>query len=537
MKTWLLWLGLGLMCLPAWGQARYWVFLTDKDPQAAPALSPAALANRARQGITPDERDRPLRPAYVAAVAGTGAQVQHHSRWFNAVSATLTPAQVAAVAALPMVRAVTPVQRLARPVALQDECPEEPFAGQHLRQLQMLGLNALHQQGYTGEGVTVAVFDNGYYRVDSLPAFAHLFEEGKILATRDYVDGDDDVFAPCVHCRHGTYVFSILAARAPDRLIGAAPDARFILLRTEDDYGETHQEEDNWVAAAEFADSLGAQIFTTSLGYFDFDPGQGDYRSSDLDGNTTIITRAADLAASRGILVVNSAGNNGFRGINAPADGDSVLSIGSVNECGAYSPFSSQGPTADGRLKPDLVAMGEFAFFLHPDGSMRRGNGTSFSCPLVSGLAACLLQAAPAAGGMDLYDALVRSGDRYATPDNRLGHGLPHAGRALAELGQDTLPAFAYSPPFGLREVIAYPNPSRGAFTLALSPGHPPMAAAKVEVFDLAGRQVASHVEPLDAVSWRVHLPGPFRPGFYTLRLIDQDQPAVRYLLKLALVE
>lgn len=535
MKTWLLWLGLLLMGLPAWGQARYWVFLTDKDPLAAPALSPAALANRARQGITPDERDRPLRPAYVAAVAGTGATIQHHSRWFNAVSATLTPAQVAAVAALPMVRAVTPVQRLARPVALQDDCPEEPFAGQHLRQLQMLGLNALHQQGYTGEGVTVAVFDNGFYQVDSLPAFAHLFEEGKILATRDYVDGDDDVFAPCVHCQHGTYVFSILAARAPDRLIGAAPDARFILLRTEDDYGETRQEEDNWVAAAEFADSLGAQIFTTSLGYFDFDPGEGDYRPADLDGNTAIITRAADLAASRGILVVNSVGNNGARGLNAPADGDSVLAIGSVNECGVYSAFSSRGPTADGRIKPDLVAMGEYAFFLHPDGRMRRGNGTSFSCPLVSGLAACLLQAAPTAASMDLYAALLASGDRHPTPDNRYGHGLPQAPAALAALGGPALATFAYSPPFGTHEVIAYPNPSKGGFTLALRPGHSPMRAVQVEVFDLAGRQVDRHLQPLDATQWRVHLTGPYSPGLHTVRVMDLDQPAVRYLLKVAL--
>ncbi|RMG54959.1 MAG: T9SS C-terminal target domain-containing protein [Bacteroidetes bacterium] len=534
MRVFLLFLGVWLSTGLAWGQARYWVFLTDKAPEATPALSPAALAHRARQGIVPDQRDLPVRADYVAAIAATGAGMHHTSRWFNAVTATLTPAQRAAVADLPFVQKVQPVRHLSRPAEVEAECPEEPFYGEHLRQLHMLGINALHQQGYTGAGVTVAVFDNGYHRVDSLPAFAHLFEEGKILATRDYVDGDDDVFSPCIHCRHGTYVFSILAARAPGRLIGAAPDAQFILLRTEDDYGESRQEEDNWVAAAEFADSLGAQIFTTSLGYFDFDDSEEDYRTTDLDGNTTIITRAADLAASRGILVVNSAGNNGWRGINAPADGDSVLAIGAVNECREYSAFSSRGPTADGRLKPDLAAMGEYAFFLHPDGEMRRGNGTSFSCPLVSGLAACLQQAVPGAGNMDLYEALLQSGDQHDAPDNYLGHGLPQAGKALAWLLSDTLPAFAYTEPFATSAILVYPNPNKGQFALALEPGFV-LSRAQIELFDASGRQVMTRSATLSPTDWRVQVAEAVVPGLYLLRVRDLDQPSVRFLQKVSI--
>ncbi|TAE48768.1 MAG: peptidase S8, partial [Bacteroidetes bacterium] len=381
-------------------QDKYWVFFQDKGDvgqwNIESLLSPAAIDNRLSQGILPDESDFPVWPAYIRAVESIGAEHVNSSRWLNAISVRMRPEQLSAVSALPCVKEIRPVAVYAHTTGLEAACPEEPDTSS--LQLSMLGLDWLHASGYDGRGVKIAVFDNGFFRVNELAAFAPLFTQNRILATRDYVDRDETLYHSCGHCRHGTYVFSILAADKSSGLTGSAPGASYILLRTENDSSETHREEDNWIAAAEFADSLGAQVFTTSLGYSVFDPGQGDYSFADLDGNTALITRAADMAAAKGIVVVNSAGNNGTDGLNAPADGDSVLAIASVDLCGQLSDFSSRGPSGDGRIKPDLAARGERTFYVNHQGVLLQGNGTSFSCPLISGLAACLIQAHPYAG-------------------------------------------------------------------------------------------------------------------------------------------
>jgi serine protease AprX len=519
-------LGLCLLWIvSSWAQTeKSWIFLSDKPANARPALSEAAQQGRIQRGIVLDQRDFPLAPAYLQRLQSLGVAIDQRSRWFNAVSASLSPTLRAQVAALPFVRAIKPVARYRLPALSSDHCDELPGADTYRRQLTMLGLDQLHQQQLTGQGVMVAVFDNGFYQADSLEAFAHLFSEGRVLASYDFVDDDNDVFGPCNHCRHGTQVLSVLAANLPGKLTGAAPGATYLLFRTEDDASETHQEEDNWVAAAEFADSLGAQVFTTSLGYRDFDAGQGDYLPGHFDGNTALITRAADLAASRGILVLNSAGNHGRGGLSAPADGDSVLAIGAVDACEQYATFSSRGPTADGRIKPDLMAMGQQTLTLSSNGQVHARNGTSFSCPLVAGLAACLWQAAPDASSHELREALRRSGDRFSQPNNQYGYGIPTAGLAYEALTRAALPPGSAIQPFRQNPLLVYPNPNTGSFTLTLDPALN-LLNARIEVFDATGAQVASQVASIGPAERLVMLQGNFTPGLYYLRAYGPAAP------------
>ena len=518
-KSFLLILLLCLLAFPALAQQKYWVLFQDKGElslyRPGDLLSEFALANRAKQGIALDQHDYPVNPAYRAGLEALGLKTVHNSRWFNAVSVWMEAKDMGRVLNLPYVQAVQPVGGYQHITGVEDDCEALAPIDTFTRQLTMLGLDALHEQGITGRGVRVAVFDNGFRGAATLAAFSHIFSENRVIASRDFVEPGHNVFDPCDgSCRHGTNVWSILAGDMPGQLRGAAPGADFILLRTEADNSETTQEEDNWVAAAEYADSLGAQVFTTSLGYLTFDGGIGNYSLSDLDGNTAIITRAGDMAASRGILVINSGGNNGDRGLNAPADGDSILAIGSVNPCEAYSRFSSQGPTADGRIKPDLTAMGEMTFYANGSGGVSRGNGTSYSAPLVAGLAACLFQAHPGVSAREVHEALIRSGDRYASPDNFYGYGIPKGPIASGLLRDISLQEGAAG--------LVYPNPGTGSFFIVLRE-RDSEAPIRIELFDLAGRRV--HREefapgPLASLRFSIetHLP----TGLYLLQVSDR---------------
>ncbi|MEO0899023.1 MAG: S8 family serine peptidase [Bacteroidota bacterium] len=502
-------------------QDKYWIFFEDKGDvshlTAEEILSPRALERRAMQGVLIDGYDMPVNPAYLSSLKSRNIQMKRVSKWLNAVSAIMTREEVALVQHLPFVDHVEGIQSyelvLDADINMPMECPDVEDADLPSRQLSMVNLDNLHEMNLTGEGVLVAVFDNGYFKVDELVGFQHLYENDQIKATFDYVDEDQSLYHSCEHCRHGTYVFSILSARDEEHgLVGSAPDADFILLRTENDASETNQEEDNWVAAAEFADSMGAQVFTTSLGYYKFDGGIGDYFPQDRDGNTSIITRAADLAASRGIAVFNSAGNSGRTGITMPADGDSVMAIGAVDPCAEYATFSSQGPSSDGQVKPDISAQGSGNFFLYPDGSLRRGGGTSFSCPIASGLAACLIQAYPSATNIQIYDALRQSASQANEPDELLGYGIPNAERAM-DILKETVQE---------RRFLLFPNPAQREFTIDL-PRSIDRSSLKIEIIDLMGRKLAAYNGFEGNERLQLNLPTNIRPGHYIIRLWDDN--------------
>jgi len=346
----------------------------------------------------------------------------------------------------------------------------------------------LHSKGFRGKGITIAVIDAGFYNADVISVFDRLRENGQILGTRDFVTPGADVYRGQ---SHGMAVLSIIGGYKTGELIGTAPDADFWLLRSEDGGSEYVIEEDNWIAAAEFADSVGTDIINSSLGYSDFDDPVQNHTYADMDGNTTRVSRAADLAVSKGMLVVVSAGNEGgqlWKFITAPADADSALTVGAVDQTRYVAVFSSRGPSADGQVKPDVMALGKGTYISNPDGSIRQGNGTSFSAPVIAGLSACLWQSDRDASVMELHAAICESADRFTQPDGDYGNGIPDFN--LADI---LLKADADGEPFA-EQVTVFPNPFNNQLYLVFrSPVDVPV---DITLYDLAGKELFRRTFP-----------------------------------------
>ena len=499
LKTYLLIILTLLSTSSGFSQDKYWIFFEENDCKV-------------------DD--------YTKILQSEGLTITQISRWLKAVVVEEEHSRLEDLCHFPFIKNYRKVKKL--PTETHRENALGIQSEDYLRQLEMLRLDALHANGFTGKGIKIAVFDNGFGLVDSLQGFDHLFHENRILQTRDFVDPGESALRNCSRCKHGTEVLSVLAAKMPGQLMGAAPDAEYILLRTENSYSETHVEEDLFVAAVEYAESLGARIFNISYGFRDFDPGEGDYSQNDMDGNTALITRVADMAAARGILVVASAGNLAWKGITAPSDGDSVLAIGGVDRDGDYYFESSQGPSADGRVKPDLAAMGEGVSFLRLDGEIGQGNGTSLSAPLITGLAACLWQADPSAGNMDIYRVLQESASQYLNPDEYTGYGIPDGQKALTFLNPDIFfdPNLTYLPLFEENVYTIFPNPNKGTFYVVASPDLVSFSG-ECRVFDQNGKLCFSEKISLSRTKnqHRVHLPKR-KPGIYYIGLTDSENSA-----------
>lgn len=511
----------------------YWVFLKGRCGAYAPAVPASVLANRP-QGMQSGLYDQPLCPEYLNALKVCGFLPMASSRWLNAVVLNLDEKGLEELQKFNFVDQVQPVRKLI-PMALpekdlflkpaQEQLTQDlsaSFWAYGTQQLTMLKSDLLQINRFTGKGVRVAVFDNGFPGVDRLSGFSR----AKIIATRDFVAGETDVYNNSG--THGTMVLSTLAAYQPGGLVGAAFDAEYILAVTENDMSESLQEEYNWVVAAEWADSLGADIFTTSLGYTLFDDSTENHWYIDMDGNTTVITRASDEAAKRGILVINSAGNEGnseWRYISAPADGDSVFAIGSVNSSRSLSSFSSRGPSADGRIKPDMMAQGERAGILAPDGKVYQYNGTSFSGPITAGLAAQLMEAIPNVRGYEMGIAIRNSGHLADSPNYDMGYGIPNG-----ETVYQNLTGLTLSKP-KQAELTIYPNPAQGSFSVSV------VFAGEgkdmiLECRDLQGRLIQTNILKADyflnvftfsaAKEWEN-----ITPGIYLLRFLDWESQEV----------
>lgn len=520
MKKLFLLISILVISIPLSAQSKYWILFTDKANyhEQEVALSPMALEKRVQQRLALDIHDYSIHPAYIQAVKELGITISQQSRWLNAISAKLSPLQLEQVSALPFVQNIRPVA--VTHLSSITSCDPSADYDTHLAQLSQLGLDDLHAQGFRGEGIRIAVLDNGFAGVDTIPAFRHIWERDGFLHEEDFVEKGTSIYGRCRgSCKHGTRVLSILAAKWPRKLIGAAPEADYMLFRTENDLSETHQEEDNWLAAAEKADSLGADIILSALTYKDFDLGEGDYTDSDLDGKTALVTIAAEIAASKGILVVNSAGNDGLNGISPPADGPSILAVGSVSQEGKLSSFSGRGPTYDGRTKPDLVARGDQTYLLHSDGSLNKGSGTSYAAPLVAGLAACLWQAeGKQTAASQLAQTLRSSGDRASDPDNEYGFGIPQAKIAYESLTGESLICVPSAGSWGEDIAKIYPNPSQGAFQLALQ-GLKDGQELVISILDLWGRKVFETEHSFRSTYDLVHIPLHINPGHYLIRV------------------
>jgi serine protease AprX len=426
-----------------------WVYLRDKETGTAarPApLSARALGRRARRA--PDFRrvayeDQAVARLYVEQVAARVTRVRHTLRWFNAVSVEATAAQVRSLAALPFVERLDLVQRAPRtpePVVAIESDRDGGLVrprtagldyGSGLDQVAQIRVPELHQRGLTGDGVLVALFDSGFPNLEH-EALGSL----NVVAQRDFVLGADTVRSSTNF--HGLATLSVIGGYRPGELIGPAYGASYILAVTEDERSERPVEEDNWAAAAEWAEAMGVDVISSSLGYSVFDRPFPSYSARDMDGATAVTTRAAFMASVRGVVVVNSVGNGGFHParntLGAPADGLYVLAAGGVDRAGARSTFSSVGPTADGRLKPDVAALATAVKIATTTTTASYGfaSGTSFSCPLIAGVVALVLQANPAFVVDDVIGALRTTASQSTAPDNLLGWGIVDAAAAVA---------------------------------------------------------------------------------------------------------
>ncbi|HEX8657549.1 MAG TPA: S8 family serine peptidase [Hymenobacter sp.] len=519
------WLGLFIMggLLPSWAATpaaaqgtvrRHLVYFRDKagspysvaQPQAF--LSAKSLARRSRQGIAVLPRDLPVNPAYVAQVRGVagGPRVVYTSRWFNAAVVSCDSATLARITALPVVRSANTLNRSFQPLAPTPPPKQVPAPvgrttatraqyGSAYRQNLQIGALAMHDAGFRGEGMEIAVFDAGFPGVNQISALQPLFRENRLVSTRNFVDGGTNVYR---RNSHGTSCLSTMAGNEPGFYIGSAPKATYRLCITEDALSEHPIEEANWLAAAEYADSAGVDIISSSLGYTTFDTPSRSYTYANMNGRTAISTRAATVAARVGMLVVNAAGNEAddpWYYISAPADADSVLSVGAVDSLGNHAAFSSYGPTADGRIKPTLSAMGQASAVLTANGVAVRGNGTSYACPILAGMAAGFWQANPRLTAQQVIAALRSTASQAATPDNALGYGIPNFVAAYNALNPNT--PLAATPATAAAEAISlYPNPTgEGPLTLTLPAawrGQP----LRVRVLDARGAVVAQQQLP-----------------------------------------
>ena len=396
-------------------------------------LSSKSIERRARQGLSVDSIDLPLDPAYLEAIANTGATVRTYSKWVKTVVVQMSDMEILPrLENLPFVDSLYCVWKGNLPLIMNTQ-PDDIWSSSTMREdtvnsygagFTQIALNngqLLHDAGFRGKGMTIAVLDGGFVNVDKID----YFNQERIKEIKNFNHETTDMLRE--GSDHGTMVLSCMLSDKSGEMTGTAPDANYYLFRTEVVDEEFPVEEDYWIAGLEYADSIGADIVTSSLGYFTFDDSSMNHTHEQLDGKSIPISRAANLSASRGILLFTSAGNEGnndWEKIIFPADAEHIITVGSINKDSVRSVFSSCGLTADGRIKPDLMAMGSQASIVRSDGALIHGNGTSFSTPIMAGLAACLWEALPDLNVLSLLDLLRESGSLFQNPDSLMGYGI-----------------------------------------------------------------------------------------------------------------
>ena len=533
---------------------RYWVQFEGKVAEDLPDgystsylldapeafLSARSLARRSQQSIAVTERDMPIPPDYVAAInAMSELKVILSSRWFNAVTVATTDSTFDpfSLTDLPFVVAVKSVIQIESdaidldPIAVakrntRDHGNTAAAYGSSWKGLEQLHGDWLHGLGFRGEGMWIGVLDAGFEYVESLPVFERAWQEGRILEGLDAMNSQGGLFA---HHRHGTSVLGTMAGFLEDSLIGTAPDATYVLYRTEDAYSEYLIEEDYWVAAAEHADSVGVDLINTSLGYSLFDDSTMNHTPDDLNGVTTRISQAMTWAAQRGILCVTSAGNSGnapWHSVTAPADAHGILSVGAVDAEGQHAPFSGWGPASDGRIKPEVMALGVQAAYPNADSTIRHGNGTSFSSPILCGAAACLWQAFPAKSADEIRAAIIASAHLSTSPNDSMGYGIPNLQRAFEFLDDDGAATW-FKPSQNDPSILVFPNPTtswpvRWQYAGNQSPNEWRIVSTNGKL--IATGLIDSWITQEGVLQGWVHGPAQLGPGSYLLEWLESGE-------------
>lgn len=525
----------------SFGQNRYFIYLKDKSGSnfslSSPEkfLSQKSLDRRKNQNIPVNALDIPVSTTYLSQIKALGAKVIGTSKWLNAVLVDCSAETLSNLSKQSFVKNVDGNQdiRGGRISSLLNQNAtidkfgsyEDYSYGNSLVQIQQLGVDEMHKNNFTGKGILVAVFDAGFDKTNTMDAFKHLFSAKKIVKTYDFVSNDTTVYES--HW-HGTAVLSCIGAKLNGQLIGTAPDADFALYRTEDVGSETRIEEVYWLFAAENADSLGVDVINSSLGYYSFDNPSTDYKFEDLNGDKTISARAADYAVGRGIIVVNSAGNEGnnrWNHIVTPADADSVIAVGAVDLNGITVGFSSPGPNAKNNIKPEVSARGSQTTVAISNPNASFSSGTSFSSPLIAGMVAGLKQQFPRHSAMQIRDLLIKSASKYENPDNKIGYGIPSYKKIL-ELSKMVLATENES-----EETVVFPNPisDKQAFKIAIN-GVEVSDSQLLEVFDLKGRKTL--VAKVSMAEFRNRLPT-LDSGTYVIKFQITGSSYTRKFIKL----
>ena len=510
-----------------------WVYFTDKEnvnqaiANPLSILTQQAIDRKTADGVSIDYRDVPVNENYITQLKNAvGISVWAKSKWFNAVHVRGTQTDIDALLNLSFVDQIEYANRdlntSRRPGPTVNKFDIESTRvnfnyGNTQNQVEMLNLHLLHQLDHTGEGIVVALMDSGFPGVNTIPAFQRLRDAGDLLDGYDFVDRNPDVYAFASN-DHGTRVLSTMAAYVEDQFVGTAPDASYYLFRTEDVFSENPVEESYWVEAAERADSLGVDIINTSLGYKTYDDPDYSYSASDMNGLTAFISRGAAIASEKGMLLVNSAGNSGSAGVNAPADSAEVFSIGAVDENGMYASFSSQGSAFQPSHKPDVMARGALSAIVNSSGSISQNNGTSFSSPILAGGVACLMQTVPDLNATEIKQVIRESSSQYNTPDYFMGFGIPDFDLALNNALSlvDTLEV----------DLGIYPNPVTDRLNLIFPPD---TQSVRVLIFDALGKVIIDQI--VQAESPSINLSA-LSGGIYLSRMQSGQESKIFKLIK-----
>ncbi|MDR5590760.1 S8 family serine peptidase [Christiangramia sp. SM2212] len=532
----LLFLFLFITCISYSQEEHAWVYFKDKANVEAALDNPSSILSqkaiqRKQLRNTPiDERDVPVNEEYISTIKSQdGITVKAKSKWLNCVHVLGSAENISKLETLDFVSAIefagehnndrSMLEQKQSRNKLENLVDYE--YGLASNQTLMLNTNYLHENDLTGQGITVAVIDAGFPNVNSLAAFSQLRSDGRLLGGYDFPNRSSDFSNPALS-NHGTLVLSTMTAYIDGKYVGTAPKSSYYLFRTEIAPTETPVEETYWVEAAERADSLGVDVINTSLGYTLFDDSKYSYAPEDMDGETAFISRGANIATEKGLLVVVSAGNRGdesyFKNIGAPSDAN-VLSIGAVDKNRNYAFFSSIGPSADGRIKPDLAAQGLDIISIDQFDNLVQGSGTSFASPILAGSIASFWQADPSLTNLEVMDLLKASASQFENPDFKLGYGIPNFKKALDALTD--LEEDVDEEKLNIDELLIYQNPVYNLLRF----NNPTQGTYDITLFDTIGQIVLQKKN----VQEEIDLSG-FSRGIY-IAMFEQNNTRESFLI------